>query len=112
MPISSWYWLASLDQPTLAEFLAYGAAATLKPQRGTHADPIAAAIGFDLAQWWVPTAKGYFGRVSKEQIAKAVTEGRSAEAADNIAKLKKAEMAERAEALLTGTGWLPPLLRG
>jgi ParB family chromosome partitioning protein len=106
-----WYWLASLDQPTLAELLAYCVAATLKPERGTHADQIAAAIGFNLAQWWVPAAKGYFGRVSKEQIAKAVTEGRSPEAAENIAKLKKAEMAERAEALLADSDWLPALVR-
>ena len=28
-----------------------------------------------------------------------------------IGGLKKAEMAERAEALLAGTGWLPALLR-
>jgi ParB family chromosome partitioning protein len=36
----------------------------------------------------------------------------NAQAAANIASLKKAEMAERAEALLAGTGWLPTLLRG
>jgi ParB family chromosome partitioning protein len=106
-----WYWLASLDQPTLAELLAYCVAATLKPERGTHADQIAAALGFDLSQWWTPTARGYFSRVSKEQIAKAVTEGRSPEAAENIAKLKKAEMAERAEALLADSDWLPALVR-
>jgi ParB family transcriptional regulator, chromosome partitioning protein len=73
---------------------------------------LAAATGFDLAQWWTPTAQGYFGRVSKALIAEAVTEGVTAQAADNIAGLKKAEMAECAEALLAGTGWLPALLRG
>jgi ParB family chromosome partitioning protein len=50
--------------------------------------------------------------VPKAQIAEAVTEGVSAQAANNIAGLKKADMAERAEALLAGTGWLPALLRG
>jgi hypothetical protein len=65
----------------------------------------------DLAQWWTPTAKGYFGRVPKAQIAEAVTEGVDAQAAAAIGSLKKTEMAERAEALLAGTGWLPALLR-
>jgi hypothetical protein len=69
------------------------------------------AVGFDLAQWWTPTARGYFSRVSKQQMTEAVTEGKSDQAAENIAKLKKAEMAERSEALLADTGWLPPVLR-
>ena len=33
------------------------------------------------------------------------------EAAERIAVMKKQEMAEAAERLLVGTGWLPPLLR-
>ena len=111
-PEALWDWLIALDPATLNELLAYGAAATVKPEGGPHVDRLATAAGFDLAQWWMPTAKGYFGRVSKALIAEAVTEGVTAQAADNIANLKKAEMAERAEALLAGTGWLPALLRG
>jgi ParB family transcriptional regulator, chromosome partitioning protein len=111
-PEALWDWLIALDAATLNELLAYGAAATVKPEGGPHVDRLAIAAGLDLAQWWTPTAKGYFGRVSKAMIAEAVTEGVTAQAADNIASLKKAEMAERAEALLAGTGWLPALLRG
>lgn len=110
-PGGLWAWLTALDQPALLELLAYTVAATVKPERGAATDHIAAAIGFDLAQWWQPTARGYFSRVSKEQITIAVTEGVGAEAAASIAKLKKGEMAERAEALLTTTGWLPPFVR-
>ena len=33
------------------------------------------------------------------------------EAAERIADKKKVEMAEAAEQLLAGTGWLPPVLR-
>ncbi len=106
-----WGWLTALDQQTLGEFLAYCAAVSLKPQRGGFADQVARAVGFDLGQWWRPSARGYYSRVSKEQIAEAVTEGKSAEASANIAKLKKAEMAERAEALLAESGWLPPIVR-
>jgi ParB family chromosome partitioning protein len=111
-PEALWDWLIALDPATLNELLAYGAAATVKPEGGPHVDRLAIATGFDLAQWWTPTAKGYFSRVSKALIAEAVTEGVTVQAADNIAGLKKAEMAERAEALLAGTGWLPALLRG
>ncbi len=107
-----WDWLITLDQPTLLDLIGLlrrrdGEAA------GWSADgPLAAAAKLDLAQWWAPTAKGYFSRVSKAQIAEAVTEGVNAQAAANIASLKKVEMAERAEALLAATGWLPPLVRG
>jgi len=111
-PDGLWDWLIALDPATLNELLAYGAAASVKPEGGPHVDRLATAAGLDLAQWWIPTAKGYFSRVSKALIAEAVTEGVTAQAADNIAGLKKAEMAERAEALLAGTGWLPALLRG
>ena len=111
-PEAVWDWLLTLDQPTLLDLLAYCAAAMVKPQVGPQMDQLAAAAKLDLAQWWAPTAKGYFSRVSKAQIAEAVTEGVNAQAAANIASLKKVEMAERAEALLAATGWLPPLVRG
>jgi ParB family transcriptional regulator, chromosome partitioning protein len=110
-PEALWGWLIALDPATLNELLAYCAAATVKPESGPPIDRLATATGFSLAQWWTPTAKGYFSRVSKALIAEAVTEGKTAQAAENIASLKKAEMAERAEALLAGTGWLPALLR-
>jgi ParB family chromosome partitioning protein len=58
-----------------------------------------------------PTAASYFHRVSKERILEAVREGVSEQAARNIANLKKQQMAEAAEKLLAGTGWLPALLR-
>jgi ParB family chromosome partitioning protein len=106
-----WDWLITLDQTALAELLAHCVAATIKPERGPHIDRVAAAASFDLAQWWTPTARGYFSRVPKALIAEAVTEGVNAEAAATIGGLKKGEMAERAEALLAGTGWLPALLR-
>ncbi|MGP0092302.1 MAG: ParB N-terminal domain-containing protein [Xanthobacteraceae bacterium] len=106
-----WDWLMTLDQTALAELLAHCVAATIKPERGPHIDRVAAAAGLDLAQWWTPSAKGYFCRVPKALIAEAVTEGVNAQAAANIGSLKKGEMAERAEALLAGTGWLPALLR-
>jgi ParB family chromosome partitioning protein len=40
-----------------------------------------------------------------------VRETVSPQAADNIASLKKAAMAESAERRIDGKGWLPPVLR-
>ena len=56
-------------------------------------------------------ARTYFGRVTKAHILAAVREAVGDEAADRIATMKKQPMAEAAEPLLVGTGWLPPLLR-
>ena len=53
----------------------------------------------------------YLGRVTKALILDAVREAVSGEAADRIASMKKQPMAEAAEQLLAGTGWLPPLMR-
>jgi len=107
-----WDWLIALDATTLAELTAYCVAATVKPEGGPAIDRVAAAAGLDLAPWWTPTARGYFSRVAKAQIVEAVTEGVNAEAAGTLDGLKKAAMAERAEVLLAGTGWLPAMLRG
>ncbi len=50
-------------------------------------------------------------QVSKDQVVKAVSEAVSVEAAAPLAKLKKGEAVVKAEALLTGTRWLPTPLR-
>jgi ParB family chromosome partitioning protein len=72
---------------------------------------LAQAVALDKAAAWKPTVQIYFGRVSKERILEAVRGGGSAQAAENIARLKKAAMAQAAETVLADTGWLPSLLR-
>ena len=59
----------------------------------------------------MPTVRTYLGRITKAHILAAVREGVSHEAADRMADMKKQEMAEAAEQLLAGTGWLPALMR-
>ncbi len=76
-----------------------------------HADVLAREVALDMTAYWQPSAAGYFNRVSKDRIAEAVREGVSAQAAQNIAGMKKPAMAEAAEAVLKGKGWLPVLLR-
>lgn len=53
----------------------------------------------------------YLGRVTKAHIVEAVTEGVAEDAAPRIADMKKPDMAQAAEQLLAGTGWLPTILR-
>ena len=78
-----------------------------------HADRLAAHLGLDMAGQggWTPTAASYLGRVTKARILAAVREAKGEAAAERIAYLRKAEMAQAAEALLVGTGWLPVPLR-
>lgn len=76
-----------------------------------HAGDLADLLDLDMRRYWTATASSYFGRVTKALIAEAVTEGVSPEAADTLASLDKQTMAASAEDLLSGTGWLPPLLR-
>ncbi|MBX9841881.1 MAG: ParB/RepB/Spo0J family partition protein [Xanthobacteraceae bacterium] len=76
-----------------------------------HADILARELALDMTAYWQPTAESYFGRVAKERILEAVHEGVTEAAATNIAAMKKQPMAETAEKLLAGKGWLPTLLR-
>jgi ParB family chromosome partitioning protein len=75
------------------------------------ADRLATAVGLDMTAHWTPTVRTYLGRVTKAHIVAAVREAVGDEAADRIVSMKKQPMAEAAEQLLAGTGWLPPLLR-
>jgi len=106
-----WDWLLAQDSAVVTGLIAYCIACAIKPVRDDRTGQIAAALSLDMAQWWKPTVPGYLGRVPKPLVLEAVTEAKGANAAENIKALKKAEMAERAADLLTGTNWLPPMLR-
>ena len=64
-----------------------------------------------VAAGWTPTVENYLGRVTKARILGAVREARGERAAQLIDHLKKTEMAEKAQELLAGSGWLPEPLR-
>jgi ParB family transcriptional regulator, chromosome partitioning protein len=83
-----------------------------RPRALAHADRIAETIGLDVAAaGWSPTVENYFGRVTKARILEAVREAKGEQAAQPLDHLKKGEMAERAQELLQGSGWLPEPLR-
>lgn len=82
-----------------------------RPAALAQAETLATVVGLDMTGTWTATAGSYFSRVSKARMLEAVTEATSAEEAGRIAGLKKRDMAEAAELLVEGRGWLPPPLR-
>src|SRR4029077_16598715 len=112
-PAKLWDWLTGRDQKTLLAILAVCAACTVDavqkkndPHPLDYADQLAAALKLDMAEYWQAPAQGYFARVCKAQVLAAVNDGDGKEAAENLARLKKDELAKEAEKRLKGTGWL------
>ncbi|MCM2438511.1 ParB N-terminal domain-containing protein [Agrobacterium vitis] len=116
-----WGFVAGLDYASLMALLAHCASLTVNAvklpwetsKRRAHetADKLATAVTLDMTAHWTPTVRAYLGRVTKAHILAAVREALGDEAAERIADMKKPAMAETAEQLLAGTGWLPPVLR-
>ena len=115
-----WGFIVGLDDGKRLALLAHCASRTVnalrlpwdrKPRTLQTADRLATALALDVAKDWTPTVDSYLGRVTKAHIVEAVTEGVSEDAARRIADMKKPDMAQTAEQLLAGTGWLPAVLR-
>lgn len=116
-----WPWLSTQSIGVRLDLLAFCAGCSVnalkKPHdredggRLAHADCLAGALGLDMAQWWQPTAANYLARVSKSHILEAVAEAVSPSAAENLGTMKKDALVAEAERRLSGTGWLPPVLR-
>ena len=82
-----------------------------RPGALAQAETLATVVGLDMTQTWSATAASYFTRVPKTRVLEAVTEAVNAEEAGRIAGFKKGDMAEAAERLVEGKGWLPIPLR-
>ena len=115
-----WAFVVELDHDSRMALFAHCVALTVnavrlpserRPRAVATADRLAEAVSLDMTAHWVPTARTYLGRVTKPHILAAVREAVSDEAADRMADMKKQDMAEAAEQLLVGTGWLPALMR-
>ena len=115
-----WAFVVDLDHDSRMALFAHCAALTVnavrlpserRPRAVATADRLAEAVSLDMTAHWIPTARTYFGRVTKPHILDAVREAVSIEAAERMADMKKQDMAEAAEQLVAGTGWLPALLR-
>jgi ParB family chromosome partitioning protein len=115
-----WGFIVSLDCASVMALFAHCASLTVnavrqpwerKPRAHETADRLATAVALDMTAHWTPTVRTYLGRVTKAHILGAVCEAVSEEAVDRLSALKKQPMAEAAEQLLAGTGWLPAVLR-
>ena len=115
-----WADLMSMEAETLGLLIAHCVALTLNVVRQPYdrriavfemSDRLAAQLPLDMTGHWRPTVRSYFGRVTKGHIMDAVREAVSDEAAERLTSLKKLPMAEAAEQLVIGTGWLPAILR-
>lgn len=115
-----WTWLQVQDVPAIHALLAVcigrvadaGGADWTGANSDQHVSAKAAGkAGLDMRQWWAATRDSYFSRVTKAGILDAVHGGVGEDAARRIADMKKDAMAENAETLLAGKGWLPARLR-
>ncbi|WP_084886435.1 hypothetical protein [Pantoea septica] len=68
-------------------------------------------MDFDLAEWWQPTAKGFFKRMSKDQIVGALTDAGKTGNASDAEKMKKGDAAEFAEQALKDSRWVPEWMK-
>ncbi len=115
-----WSVLIELPGSDLMDLMAHCASLAVNAVRDPHdrrpgawaqADVLATAARLDMTANWTATVGSYFSRVAKARILEAVVEAMSQPEADRIAGFKKGDMAEAAELLVAGKGWLPPLLR-
>lgn len=116
-----WQWCIEQEDATLLRLLAFLAATSLdaiqqpKPQDGSgnrvaHGNAVAAALGMDMTQWFIPTAENFFDRISKMRICEALQEA-GKDGGPSRESLKKGELSKLAEQEITGSGWLPEPLR-
>ncbi len=103
--------LLAMPQDELVQLLALctAPAVDLVTPRATASQPgaeLAQALGLDMAAWWKPTANSYFQHVPKAAILDAVAQFAPNEV-PRLSKLKKAEIAQEAERLAEGSGWMP-----
>ena len=115
-----WDWLLVRSRDELLDLLAFIAATSVdavqrkgdlpNASRLAHARALGHALQLDMGNWFAPSAENYFGRVNRAQILAAIDEANGSHA-PALEKLKKSELAVRAEQLLVGTSWLPEPLR-
>lgn len=115
-----WPFIAGLDSDSRTALLAHCVSLTVNavwlPWGRTNdhigaADDLARAVDLDMTAYWTATKDAFFGRLSKSRIVQAVSEAVSHAEAERILPMKRADMAEEAERLVAGTGWLPVPLR-
>jgi ParB family transcriptional regulator, chromosome partitioning protein len=120
-PDELWEWLLKQAQSVVIDLLAFCVGQTVHAVRLPHesptqerfaaADRLADAVNFDMTDWWTATGESYLGRVKKDQILEAISEGTGETNLEELRKLKKAELVATAEQRLAQSRWLPRILK-
>ncbi|MFN5570535.1 MAG: ParB/RepB/Spo0J family partition protein, partial [Bradyrhizobium sp.] len=91
-----WTFIVELDHDSRMALFAHCVALTVnavklpterRPRAMATADRLAEAVALDMTAHWRPTARSYFGRVTKPRILDAVREALSIEAAERMADM-------------------------
>jgi len=119
-PGDLWNALVGFDPDSLAGLFAFCVASSVnavemlhirRSRELAHANALATHVGLDMKRHWKPTAKSFFSKVTKAQILATVREVKGEAHAQMIDHLKKADMANEAERLMTASNWLPDPLK-
>lgn len=105
----------TLDGETMMSLMAFCTASsvygvqtrTMGHTTRSYLDGVETAIGFDMRDWWTPTADNFLSMLSKQQIVNALNEAGRTGAAADAGKMKKKDAAEHAEHALAETRWVP-----
>lgn len=111
-------WLRQQQADAKARLLAFATASLVNAVQGkfteknrlNSAERIARAAGLDMEQHW-SGGVDFYDRLTRRACLAALEEARGKEAADNCAKLGKADLAKACAERIPGTGWLPQPLR-
>lgn len=109
----------SLEGETLMSLMAFCTAScvngvqtrTMGHTTRSALDEVESAIGFDMREWWTPTAENFLGLLTKNQIVEALKDAGQEEAAVTAAKMKKTDAATHAEHYLSETRWTPAWMK-
>ncbi len=119
-PVDLWPYLMAMEPEDLGGLVAHCVSQIVDTVRYPYdrgysvrvpAERLATGVSLDMNEHWRPTARSYFGRITKARIVDGVREAVGLEAAERISALQKQPMAEAAEQLVVGSGWLPAILR-
>lgn len=111
-------WCLSAERLTLLDMLAFciglqidAQLSHITPNNVHSPDMIAHAVGLNMSLWWQPS-KAFLSRITKTQIAEAVTDaGAPPELANAIVKATKDEAIKLALEFFKDKHWLPDALR-